>query len=464
MLHKLDKPYYTSSKVPEEIADDLNIFKDLCWEYVYYRYMFIDRIDRCDNGMIKSVTMVSDTDSTIISLDAWYRFIVNQINGEELKIANYTKDPSIADEDDNEELEAKVLDYNFHTDEIVEVEKASNPDIIPPNDNVRYSIISIIGYVLDRTVNDYMKKMCSNQYSVKDPYHPVNDCRIYSKNEFLFKRLMMVPHAKKNYASLIEVQEGNIVPEDKQLDVKGIEAIHKSSKPLSTRKALQKILLEDILKAPVIDQLKFIKDIAILQNQIYNSIKSGSKEFYKPATVKAISAYDDPLRIQGVKASIAWNMIKPANVEAININERNAVDIAKVNINRANMNDIADTYPEVYENIKAAFEDEIFKSYTSVSKTTKKYKDIYNKVVIERDPEFTSIYKLDPSTGDIKKYSGSEITAVAIPLDMQLPPWLEPFIDYDSIIADNLNGFPYESIGIQRMERNNVNYTNIVQL
>jgi hypothetical protein len=185
MLHKLDKPYYTSSKVPEEIADDLNIFKDLCWEYVYYRYMFIDRIDRCDNGMIKSVTMVSDTDSTIISLDAWYRFIVNQINGEELKIANYTKDPSIADEDDNEELEAKVLDYNFHTDEIVEVEKASNPDIIPPNDNVRYSIISIIGYVLDRTVNDYMKKMCSNQYSVKDPYHPVNDCRIYSKNEFL---------------------------------------------------------------------------------------------------------------------------------------------------------------------------------------------------------------------------------------------------------------------------------------
>ena len=48
MLHKLDKPYYTSSKVPEEIADDLNTFKDLCWEYVYYRYMFIDRIDRCD--------------------------------------------------------------------------------------------------------------------------------------------------------------------------------------------------------------------------------------------------------------------------------------------------------------------------------------------------------------------------------------------------------------------------------
>jgi hypothetical protein len=37
-----------------------------------------------------------------------------------------------------------------------------------------------------------------------------------------------------------------MVPFEKQLDTKGIEAIHKSSKPLSTRKALKKILLEDI--------------------------------------------------------------------------------------------------------------------------------------------------------------------------------------------------------------------------
>ena len=57
-------------------------------EYVYYRYIFIDRIDRCDN-MIKSVTMVSDTDSTIISVDAWYRFIVDKIDGEELVIVKY---------------------------------------------------------------------------------------------------------------------------------------------------------------------------------------------------------------------------------------------------------------------------------------------------------------------------------------------------------------------------------------
>ncbi len=48
MIKNLEAPFFTSSKVPPEIADDLNYFKDLCMEYVHYRYMVIDRIDRAD--------------------------------------------------------------------------------------------------------------------------------------------------------------------------------------------------------------------------------------------------------------------------------------------------------------------------------------------------------------------------------------------------------------------------------
>ncbi len=428
--------------------------------------------------MIKSVTMVSDTDSTIISVDGWYRFIVNYINESELRIANYCPDPILfvgeKDDDDNwiskpwmeaVEFEPKQLDYNFHTDEIVECERTNHPDILTPNDNVRYSIISILGYVLDRTVNDYMIKMCTNQNSVKEPYHEQKLCKIWAKSEFLFKRLMMVPHAKKNYASLIEVQEGNIVPPDAQLDVKGIEAIHKSSKPLSTRKALQKILLEDILKAPVIDQLRFIKDIAIFEKQIMESMQSGSKEFYKPVTIKSMSAYDDPLRIQGIKASIAWNMIRPSELEAINLDERNAVDIAKVNINKANVEDIREEFPDIYENMIKALNDETFKNYINIPESNKKFNELVSKVKAG-DPETIGQYKIEYEGMKVKlkKCTGSDITAVALPMDVKLPAWLEPFIDYDSIIADNLNGFPYESIGIQRLERNSINYSNIVQL
>lgn len=425
MIKKLKRPMYNSLKVPEEIQYDIKLFSDLLYEYVYYHYMFIDRTDRCDN-MIKSVTMVSDTDSTIISLDAWYRFIVEKLNGEELSIANYCPDPVLftkknedGDWEDKEWMqcvtfEPRRLDYNFATDEIVELEHQSRPDILTPNDNVRYSIINIMGFILDRIVNDYMERFCLNNHSLT----PDRNCKILAKNEYLFKRLMMT-QVKKNYASIMEIQEGNMVPYNKQLDIKGIECLTKSSKSEKTRKALQKILLEDILRAPAIDQLKFVKDIAIFEKQIVNSLKNGSKEYYKPVTIKAINSYDDPMRIQGIKASYAWNLIRPSDLPAINLEERNAINIAKVSINKANIDQIEDKYPEVYNNMLVALGKE----------------------------EFTK-----------------GIDALAIPLDVNVPEWLNYFINYNSIINDNISGFPYESVGIMRMDKSNVNYTNIVKL
>ena len=246
----------------------------------------------------------------------------------------------------------------------------------------------------------------------------------------------MVPHAKKNYASLIEMQEGNMVPEEEQLYIKGIESLKKSSKPLRTRKALKKILLEDILKTPVIDQLKFVKDIAILEHEIVDNIRNGSREYYKPVTIKSASSYDDPMRIQGIKASIAWNFLSSGTeYPSIDVRERNAIDIVKVKIDRSTIDKIKETYPDIYGNMIEAVDDETFKTYIK-----------------------------DPKTGKKDKLSSNDIDAVALPLDVELPKWLEPFIDYDSIIADNLAGFPYESIGIQRFNRKNVNATNIVQL
>ena len=52
----------------------------------------------------------------------------------------------------------------------------------------------------------------------------------------------MMTMVKKNYASLMEIQEGNFVPENKQLDIKGIECLTKSSKSEKTREALKKIV------------------------------------------------------------------------------------------------------------------------------------------------------------------------------------------------------------------------------
>ena len=132
MLRKLKKPFYNSLEPPAEIVEELKLFSDLLYEYVYYRHMFIDSIDRCDS-MMKSVIVVSDTDSAIISLDGWYRYVAERVKGKEFRIANYSDKVVIfhkPDEDGNMDkfweeafhFEPKRFDYNFMTEEIEEHE------------------------------------------------------------------------------------------------------------------------------------------------------------------------------------------------------------------------------------------------------------------------------------------------------------------------------------------------------
>lgn len=195
----------------------------------------------------------------------------------------------------------------------------------------------------------------------------------------------------------------------------------KSSMAESTRNALKQILLEDILRATKIDQFKIIKHIGVLEKKISDSVYSGNREFYKPVTIKSQNTYESPMRIQGIKASVVWNEIKPDDdgLPKINLEERNAIDVAKLDCTIKNIGRIKDKYPEVYE--KA--------------------------VKLMGTPDF----------------KGS-ITSIAIPLDVKVPEWLLELIDYKTIINDNISGFPYDSVGIKRMERKAVNYTNIIQL
>jgi hypothetical protein len=454
MLHNLRAPLLNSLDIPEEIQDDIKLFSDLLMEFVYYKYMYIDRIDRCDN-MIKSVVMISDTDSTIISLDAWYRFIAQQIDGQELMIANFCN-PFTEDKNWREAVDfaPKKYDYDFINEEIVDGGFDLSEGELKPITNVRFTIINILAFVLDRLINDYMIEYCKKNYSVKDNnneigIHDLNrPCKIIMKNEFLFKRLLTTA-AKKNYASIVELQEGNLIPENKQLDTKGIEVFTKSTKTESTREALKKILVEDILKSPEINQMQIIKDIIIFEKKIVNSVRDGSKEYYKPATIKGLSSYEDPMRIQGIKGATVWNALKYGddNLDGIDLNERNAVDIAKVKINRLTAENIKDTFPQVYNNIINLFDQD----------------DNQPDAIVIKEEVDKKTGKKKKSKKDNRTYKGS-IDAISIPKDTPVPEWLKEFIDYDTIVEDNIKGFPYESVGIQRLGKNHVNYTNIIQL
>ena len=86
ILKTLKTPYMACAEVPDEIKVELDVLQDFCREYVYYPHIWMDRVDRCQN-MIKNVCAISDTDSTIVCLDPFYRFVLDKIRYEDIPIS-----------------------------------------------------------------------------------------------------------------------------------------------------------------------------------------------------------------------------------------------------------------------------------------------------------------------------------------------------------------------------------------
>ena len=101
------------------------------------------------------------------------------------------------------------------------------------------------------------------------------------------------------------------------------------------------------------------------------------------------------------------------------MDERSAVDILKVDINKKNIDPLRETHPDIYNTLIDLLSIDAFK------------------------------------TG---------ITAISLPPDVQIPDWLFDYIDFNTIVNDNLTPFPIETIGISRMNKTSINYTNIIQL
>lgn len=421
LLTTLESPYLDPNKAPDEIKVELDEFCDILMEYVYYSHQVIDRLDKYSN-MYRSICIITDTDSTIISLDAWYRFVLDKvinidmpIKHRKLELFNRYEIDEFGDKQIRPLL-TKVeapTDYSFYDEKVIYLEKSIDVLSVIPQEGLRHSIINILAYCLGKVINDYMERYTKNSNSYEDG----KKCLIVMKNEFLFKRVLLVSSAKKNYASLQEIQEGHVVNPSKQLDIKGL-MIGKASLPKTTQKALQNIVYEEILSAENVDQVKVLKELAKFENNIFNAIQNGSKEFYKPVRIKSMNSYDNPMGQQGIKASVVYNTLKESHMEMINLNERNSVDIIKVDINPKNIDKLKFEEPEIYEKVLALFEEKEFKK---------------------------------------------GITTIALPKNESIPKWLLEYVDYVTIISDNVKHLPIESLGIYRgLDMNS--YTNILSL
>lgn len=431
ILKSMKEPYLDPNIVPDNIKVEMETFCDLLREYVFYDHQIIDRIDRNTN-MIKNVSLISDTDSTIVSYDAFYRYTLQKIkqSGIELEVSKYYIDGiSYMEDDENGNptyrgvyYDEDEYDYDFYNEKVVEMERLIHPIEIIPQDNLRYSIINIIGHCCSILCNEYIE----SHTKMGNSYDKSRKTMMYLKNEFTFKRALLTD-AKKNYAAIQTVQEGNLVPDDNMNDlaITGL-AIKKSTLPKQTRDELQKILYEDILKPEYIDQVALIKHLAIFENKVFQSLRNGEKDYYKPLSIKAISRYDDPLSIQGIKASLIWNEIRDKELPAIDLDSTNNIDIVKTNITPSTIESIKDDFPDEYERLKALLEGRLDK--------------------------------------DLSKVLKGSITSVAVPRDVKTPEWLTHLINYTVIANDNIKNFPIESVGIMRMNKDNVNYSNILKL
>ena len=158
--------------------------------------------------------------------------------------------------------------------------------------------------------------------------------------------------------------------------------------------------------------------MAIFEKEIFNSLMTGDKSFYKPVAIKSLNSYEDPMRVFGMKGCIVWNAIRDSYMEAIDLEGRNELDCVKVKINMNSIDKLKEVAPDKVDIIL----------------------DILNK----------------------KEFKGC-IENICIPKEEKLPEWLIHFIDYTTIINDNLSNMTIEPVGIFRGS-NYTNYSNILSI
>lgn len=157
-------------------------------------------------------------------------------------------------------------------------------------------------------------------------------------------------------------------------------------------------MVESKLLNGEINVATIIKELEGFEARVKNSLYNGEKDFLIPKSVKELGAYKDPFKEQGMRAIVAWNTIElnnpielPAKIDIIKVKMKTLDDCAP----------LLTTHPEIYKRIE---------------------KDIFN------------------STHEKIRKKGIEVIAIPRNLDY-IPDWLMPFIDFDTIINDNISRF-----------------------
>ena len=294
-------------KDPNNPPEDMISTMDKIWDnieyYVFYNYQNFYRYDDAMNSKRRAVLTV-DTDSNFIYLGNCYDYL-----------------------------------------------KEKFPNDIDETDESIVCTVNLLTYQLTKVINNCYLKF-TEELNVPEFIRPT----INMKNEFLNKKIMLTKN-KKNYASIVMMQEGRLFDNPK-MDIKGLP-IKKVSVNRNIRNYFTEILENDILKANKISLPTILYKYKKLENEIKESLLSGSTEYSIPAKVNEAATYKEPYSIMSFRATMIWNKLFP-NQE---IHLPTKVNVIKLNLNsyqefknyNESHNNIFDEYDE---RIKDIFEDE----------------------------------------------------------------------------------------------------------
>lgn len=315
------------------------------------------------------------------------------------------------------DTDSNMLNLNpwveFLTKNVVSV----NDKLLSRNiDTLRFIGINMMCYFITNMVTEVLWKYTKWSNIPKDYRSLIN-----MKNEYLFTRLILTDK-KKRYIGSIRLREGKeIYPE--KIEIKGMDFV-KSSTREDTKKYFTKMVEDKILYADNVSIPEILKGLEDFEKIIETSLRKGEKNFLIPKSVKELEAYNDAFREQGVRGVLVWNYLYPEN--PIQLPEK--IDIIKMKL--------------------------------VTKEDVEKVKDV--------DPKFYNIIMKNIFNNKNPKIADKGVQVIGIPRNVEtVPEWLLPFIDYDTIVNDNLKRFysVLESLGIETIKTSKKDYfSNILKL
>lgn len=246
-------------------------------------------------------------------------------------------------------------------------------------------------------ISDLMDKCCMNFVKSCNQYNEGEKFYMYMKNEFFFP-IVLLFNVKKNYIGIQTIQEGKLLPKEKQLAITG-RALGSASLNEYVSAETLRIIQDDVLHAEKYNPITVFSDVVKLQNHVKQELRSGNKDFGIYAKFNGADNIKDPETTSNVRASIIWNDLYPEDY----ISPGDAIYVFDTTlISESDLDKIPDEFNEIKERIR-------------------KY-----------------VFRPRANGWDFSRFGLKKIAIPAYGDTLSVPEWLTPFISIDPMCEKHL--------------------------